>query len=106
MKILVTGGMGLIGHNIVAKLQDEHEICVIDNHTNYGFISQHQIDYLISQRMRKLKKHINHLVDISDIHPVNNIFRNFKTDYSATSLSKCGFRSLELNYITFNIVVF
>ena len=80
MKILVTGGMGLIGHNIVAKLQDTHEICIIDNHTNYGFIPQQQIDYLITQRVRKLKKHINHLVDISDINHVNNIFRNFQPE--------------------------
>ncbi|MFN9901022.1 MAG: NAD-dependent epimerase/dehydratase family protein, partial [bacterium] len=44
MKILVTGGMGLIGHNIVSKLENDHEIVIIDNHTNYGFIPQHQID--------------------------------------------------------------
>ena len=30
MKIIVTGGMGLIGHNIVSKLENEHEIAIID----------------------------------------------------------------------------
>ena len=80
MKILVTGGMGLIGHNIVSKLEDEHDIVIVDNHTNYGFIPQQQIDYLITQRLRKLKKHINHLVDISDSYQINLIFKNFKPD--------------------------
>jgi nucleoside-diphosphate-sugar epimerase len=80
MKILVTGGMGLIGHNIVAKLQDEHEICVIDNHTNYGFIPQQQIDKLINERRKKLSNYINHLVNICNIHDINLIFKNFQPD--------------------------
>ena len=35
-KILITGGMGLIGHNVVARLEDlGHEVTIIDNMTNY-----------------------------------------------------------------------
>jgi len=80
MKILVTGGMGLIGHNIVSKLENDHEIIIIDNHTNYGFIPQQQIDSLINARRKKISKYKNYIVDISDIHNTNLIFRNFQPD--------------------------
>ena len=80
MKILVTGGMGLIGHNIVSKLEHDHEIIIVDNHTNYGFIPQHQIDALINARRLKISKYKNYIVDITDIHHTNLIFRNFQPD--------------------------
>ncbi len=54
MNILVTGGLGLIGHNIVQKLKKlGHTVVVYDNCTNYSIIPQAEIDYLISER-RKL----------------------------------------------------
>lgn len=80
MKILVTGGMGLIGHNIVSKLENDHEIIIIDNNTNYGFIPQQQIDSLINARRLKISKYKNYIVDITDIHNTNLIFRNFQPD--------------------------
>ena len=40
-KILVTGGLGLIGHNVVKRLQDQsHTVSIIDNRTTYGIITQ------------------------------------------------------------------
>jgi nucleoside-diphosphate-sugar epimerase len=80
MKILVTGGMGLIGHNIVSKVQNEHEVIIIDNHTNYGFIPQGQVDNLINQRRKKISNYKNYLVDITDANDINLIFKNFKPD--------------------------
>lgn len=80
MKIIVTGGMGLIGHNIVHKLENEHDIIIVDNHTNYGFIPQQQIDYLINERRRKISKYKNYIVDITDAHNLNIVFSNFKPD--------------------------
>jgi nucleoside-diphosphate-sugar epimerase len=80
MKILVTGGMGLIGHNIVSKLENDHELIIIDSHTNYGFIPQQQIDSLINARRLKISKYKNYIVDIVDIHNINLIFRNFQPD--------------------------
>ena len=71
-KFLVTGGHGLIGHNVVARLQDRDEtVAVIDNHTNYGIIPQAEIDYLIGERLAKLKKsHKHYDVDIVNGHYV------------------------------------
>lgn len=56
MNILVTGGLGLIGHNIVRKLEEQgHTVVVYDNMTNYGIIPQDEIDYLIRERRKAIK---------------------------------------------------
>lgn len=80
MKIVITGGMGLIGHNIVTKLQDEHEVVIIDNHTNYGFIPTKEIEYLISERRKKITKYINYPIDIVQGENINVVFDRFKPD--------------------------
>jgi nucleoside-diphosphate-sugar epimerase len=56
MKILVTGGLGLIGHNVVKRLQDQgYTTSVIDNRTTYGMIPQAELDYLMAERLSKLQ---------------------------------------------------
>jgi nucleoside-diphosphate-sugar epimerase len=55
MKILVTGGMGLIGHNVVNKLQGmRHDVSIVDNCTNYGIIPEEELHYLMTERQKKL----------------------------------------------------
>jgi nucleoside-diphosphate-sugar epimerase len=55
MKILVTGGLGLIGHNVVHRLENlGHDIVVVDLFTNYGIIPRDELDYLIAERQRKI----------------------------------------------------
>ena len=55
MNILVTGGLGLIGHNVVKLLQDQgHIVSVIDTKTNYGIIPNTEINHLMTERMKKL----------------------------------------------------
>jgi nucleoside-diphosphate-sugar epimerase len=80
MKIIITGGMGLIGHNIVAKLQNEHDVVIIDNHTNYGFIPTKEIDYLVGERRKKISNYKNYLIDISQGEALNIVFDRFKPD--------------------------
>jgi nucleoside-diphosphate-sugar epimerase len=55
MNILVTGGLGLIGHNVVARLEKDHEISIIDNRTTYGIVPQSEVDYLMSERLKKIQ---------------------------------------------------
>ena len=59
MNILVTGGCGLIGHNVVDRLQKlNHTVSIIDNKTNYGIIPQSEIDYLMEERMKKIHSRV------------------------------------------------
>ncbi len=65
MNILVTGGLGLIGHNIVQKLNAlGHKVIVYDNCTNYGIIPQDEIDYLITERKKLIGDVEIHEMDI------------------------------------------
>lgn len=65
MNILVTGGLGLIGHNIVRKLEEQgHTVVVYDNLTTYGIIPQEELDYLISERRKFIKTPHIHENDI------------------------------------------
>jgi len=61
-KILVTGGLGLIGHNVVQRLQQRgDDVSIIDNQTTYGIIPREEIDYLVGERLKKIEKcHIYH----------------------------------------------
>lgn len=63
MKILVTGGLGLIGHNVVQRLEAQgHEVVITDIRTNYGIIPQAELDYLMLERLKKISgKNIYHI---------------------------------------------
>ena len=55
-KILITGGLGLIGHRVSSLLEKlGHEIVIFDTQTNYGIIPQEEIEYLIQERKKKIK---------------------------------------------------
>jgi nucleoside-diphosphate-sugar epimerase len=49
--VLVTGGLGFIGYNVVVKLMNEgHKIAIIDNKTNYDMIDQEELDHIHKER--------------------------------------------------------
>ncbi len=81
-RILVTGGLGLIGHNVVRKLQEAgHEVVVTDICTNYGIVPQSEIDYLIGERRQRLDPSTKiYSVDISDPVGMECLFRGHKPD--------------------------
>ena len=77
--ILVTGGFGLIGHNVVRKLRDlRHRVFVIDTETNYGIIPQDEIDYLMVERKKYAGAVQNQKWDISERFLMNTAFRRFQ----------------------------
>jgi nucleoside-diphosphate-sugar epimerase len=74
MKILVTGGLGLIGHNVVARLEQQgHDVVIFDTRTTYGIVPQDELDYLMSERLKKIKTHSIFSADISDGYTSNLI---------------------------------
>jgi nucleoside-diphosphate-sugar epimerase len=77
MSILVTGGLGLIGHHVVERLcKLGHQVSIIDTRTNYGIIPQDEIDYLMDERIEKLKGYSPFVYDedISDKDKMEEIF--------------------------------
>jgi nucleoside-diphosphate-sugar epimerase len=76
MNILVTGGLGLIGHNVVKRLQDlGHLVSIMDTKTNYGIIPQDEIDYLMAERRKKIA--VDSYIydrDICDANSVDHVF--------------------------------
>jgi len=67
MKILITGGLGFIGHNVVALLESQGHTCIItDTQTTYGIIPQDELDYLITERKKKIKTGKIYSIDITD----------------------------------------
>lgn len=80
-KFLITGGHGLIGHNVVSRLQGRDEsVAVIDTHTTYGIIPQSEIDYLVSERLKKLQPHTHYHQCISDGYEIDTIVEKEKPE--------------------------
>ncbi len=79
-KFLVTGGLGLIGHNVVQRLQRQsNEVVVVDTKTNYGIIPQTEIDYLMGERLKKIADDTNiYNVGIEDALGIDAIFDQHK----------------------------
>lgn len=79
--ILVTGGLGLIGHNVVKKLESQgHSVVIADTKTNYNIIPQPEIEYLISERLKFIKSEKIHSIDISDQDSTEWLFRRYRPD--------------------------
>ena len=76
MKILVTGGYGLIGHNVIKRLQDlKHHPHIVDNKTTYGIIPQSEIDYLMHQRAEKIGHHLHYSTNIVDTDSIDYVIK-------------------------------
>jgi nucleoside-diphosphate-sugar epimerase len=80
MKILVTGGLGLIGHNVVQRLESQgHHVVIADNFTDYGLIPRDEIDYLFAERQKKITAGQIYRTDIvSEV--MNNIIEQNQID--------------------------
>jgi nucleoside-diphosphate-sugar epimerase len=78
-KFLVTGGMGLIGHNVVQRLEEkEHEVVIVDIMTNYGIIPQDELEYLLDERRKKIQTQDIYRTDISDAWAFDRVVEEHK----------------------------
>lgn len=67
MNILVTGGLGFIGHKVVQLLKTQgHKIIIVDNRTTYGIIPQNELDHLLQEREFSIAPVVVHTADIAD----------------------------------------
>lgn len=81
MKILVTGGLGLIGHNVVAQLEaKDHEVVITDTRTNYGIIDQDELDYLIAERLKKISTDRVYHIDITNAESFDWLVEQHRPD--------------------------
>jgi len=81
MRILVTGGLGLIGHNVVNKLESlDHEITIVDTKTNYGLIPADELNYLINERIKKIKTTDIFNADIVDYYALDELINDDKPE--------------------------
>jgi len=81
MKILVTGGLGLIGHNVVQRLEAlEHEVIITDTRTTYGIIPQTEIDYLMTERLKKISGNNIYHIDITNADNVDWLVNKHKPE--------------------------
>ena len=80
MKVLVTGGAGFIGHNVVRLLEQQgHECIVIDTCSDYGFIPKEELTYLVDNRLKRINTQIRK-IDIREGVFVDTIFKTYQPD--------------------------
>ena len=81
MNILVTGGCGLIGHNVVHLLEQlGHEVSIIDNRTTYGLVPETEINYLMHERLKKVKSRSIYKENIETAVTTDYIIAKHKPD--------------------------
>lgn len=81
MKVLVTGGLGLIGHNVVNKLESlGHTVTIVDNKTNYGIIPADELNYLMRERIKKIKTSSVFNLNIADYYVMDELISDNKPE--------------------------
>lgn len=83
MNLLLTGGLGLIGHNLARRLLDlGHDVSITDTRSTYGFIPQQELDYLIQERKNKIPELDlrTHRIDVSDRSGIDWLCSQYKPD--------------------------
>ena len=82
-KILVTGGLGFIGHNVVRRLLNlGRDVSITDTQTNYGLVPQGELDYIMQERGDKIPEMDlrTHRIDIADQPGIDWLVKHYSPD--------------------------
>jgi len=81
MKILITGGLGFIGHNVVSRLEQQgHDCLIIDNTTDYGLLNRQELDFVLEQRTKQIKfSALDHSDILNNTH-ISSLIEVFRPD--------------------------
>ena len=107
MKFLVTGSCGFIGFHLCKNLlEDEHEVLGIDNLNSYYDVALKKKRLEILQTFNNFKFFRE---DITDIQPINELFKDFKPNIVINLAAQAGVRYSKINpnsYIDSNVLGF
>ncbi len=81
-KILVTGGVGLIGHNVIKELQKsrKNDVQAVDAFTTYGSLPNEELEYLFAQRLKEIDTNTQIFKEDICVPQIDEIFKTFQPD--------------------------
>ena len=81
-RILVTGGVGLIGHNVIKELQKsrKNDVQAVDAFTTYGSLPNEELEYLFAHRLKEIDANTQIFKEDICVPEINEIFKTFQPD--------------------------
>ena len=80
-RVLVTGGLGFIGHQVVRFLEAQDcEVCVVDPQTDYTVLPSQQLAKLYELRKQCITTDRIHDLNVVDHSRLQRVFGEFKPD--------------------------
>lgn len=81
MKILVTGGLGFIGHRVVELLEaGGHDTIITDTLTDYGMVPQQELHALIQERRQLIQTDKIYQFDVADQVSMTQLIQSHQPD--------------------------
>ena len=81
MKILVTGGLGFIGHRVVSQLESQgHQVVIVDNETTYSIIPVQELDHVMNYRRQQIQTQSIFRYDVQDAEGMNWVFTHYRPE--------------------------